>query len=163
MYSFKPLVIRITIYSIVVLFLGYFSYITFTIPRNFPIGKNFIVEEGESLRSVSARLEKEGYIDYSLWFRAGVSFLGGDKNIQLGGYMFDRPRTLGYVVRKFVSGNPDTPLISVTIPEGSTTHEIAVLVHGVLPNIDISVFEYEVLKINQMVNFFLQLTSYCHQ
>ncbi len=118
----------------------------FTTPPGFPVNKNFTVEENESLRNVSLRLEKEHYIYSALWFRVWVSSTGRDRHIQLGGYLFDRPRVLGFIVKKFVSGNPDTPLISVTIPEGSTTHEVAALVNKVLPTINIDKFEIKVYR-----------------
>ena len=58
----------------------------FVIPTNFPTGKNFTVHENESLKSISNRLEDEKYISSPLLFRVGVSFLGKDRAIQLGGY-----------------------------------------------------------------------------
>ena len=125
-----------------VLWLGYHT--TRTVPSNFPVGKNFIVNEDESLRSISVRLEEEHYIHSALWFRAWVSFLGRDRHVQLGGYVFDKPYVLGAIIKKMVSGNPDMPLISVTVPEGSTTEEVALLVKKELPAISVKIFEENV-------------------
>lgn len=132
--KFSPLIILIVIIG------GYLYYITRTIPASFPTGKHFIVEENETLRSVSLRLEQEHYIYSALFFRAWVSSLGGDRHIKVGEYFFDRPHVLGAVVKKFVSGNPDLPLHSVTIPEGSTSFEVANLVHKVLLTISVDIF-----------------------
>ena len=119
-----------------------------TIPSTFPVGTNFVVEEGENLRSISSRLQNENYIKSALLFRAWISFLGRDRHIQLGVYSFDKPLVLGAVIKKLVSGNPDAPLISITIPEGSTYVEIADLIKKELPNFSIEVFNKKVLEKN---------------
>lgn len=117
-----------------------------SVPNNFPVGNNFIVGEGESLHSVSVRLQDDHYIKSALLFRVWVSFLGSDRHIQLGVYSFDKPLVLGSVIKKLISGNPDAPLISVTIPEGSTTNEIADLIKKELPNFSISTFNQKVIE-----------------
>lgn len=119
-----------------------------TIPNNFPVGTNFVVEEGESLRSISNRLQNENYIKSALLFRAWISFLGRDRHIQLGVYSFDKPIVLGAVIKKLVSGTPDAPLISITIPEGSNSLEIANLIKKELPNFSIDIFNKKVLEKN---------------
>lgn len=118
----------------------YVYHVTTSSPSNFPVGKNFMVNESESLRSISTRLESEGYVYSAAAFRIWVSSLGKDRHIKIGGYVFNEPHTLGSVVLKFVSGSPDLPLLSVTIPEGSTSFEIANLVHRALPSISIDIF-----------------------
>lgn len=128
------------IICIVISIIAYVYYLTNTVPNNFPIGKVFTVGENESLRSLSNRLENENYIHSALWFRVWVSSLGKDRSIQLGNYEFGEPYVLRDVVKKFVSDTPDKPLIQVTIPEGSTSFEVANLVHQVLPTIDIDIF-----------------------
>ena len=129
--------------------LAYFYKQLFSIPENFPVGKNFTINENESLKSISQRLEDAGYIQSPLLFRAGVSFLGKDKAIQLGGYVFDTPRTLLSLVNEFVQGRPSSPLLSVTIPEGSTSFEVALLVAKALPSISLDTFA-EVVSKNQV-------------
>lgn len=127
--------------AMIPLFIGaYVYYLTRTVPVNFPVNNHFVVEENETLKSVSLRLEHEHYITSSLFFRAWVSSLGGDRYIKVGEYIFDQPHVLGAVVKKFVSGKPDLPLLSVTVPEGSTSFEIATLFHKALPTISVDVF-----------------------
>jgi UPF0755 protein len=108
-------------------------------PADFPGKVRFEVTEGESLYSVSTRLEDENVIRSALLFRGWVSLLKLDKRIGLGVYEFDAPIGLGRVVHRFVKG-PDEPLLSVTIPEGSTTKQIADLVKKVLPNTSVDRF-----------------------
>ncbi|MDB5260522.1 MAG: hypothetical protein JWN37_753 [Candidatus Nomurabacteria bacterium] len=108
--------------------------------KQFKAGTVFTVEEGESLSSLSSRLEYEGYIKSALGFRVLVSVLGRDKHIQLGGYTFDRPLPLYEVVKKMAYDNPDVPLVSITIPEGSTTFEIAEIIKKKLLNFSVDIF-----------------------
>lgn len=125
---------------------GYIYYITHTTPKGFPVGVRFTVLENESLRSVSSRLEKEHYISSALLFRLWVSSLGKDRRIQLGGYEFDTPYVLGAVVKKFIEDTPDKPLIQVTIPEGSTSYEVANFIHQAIPTISVDIFGEKISK-----------------
>jgi UPF0755 protein len=107
----------------------------------FPVGTTFSVLEGESLQSISLRLEHDGYIHSALWFRVWVSSIGRDRHVHLGGYIFNEPRTLGYIVKKVIAGTPDVPLVSLTIPEGSTSHEVALLAQQELATLSVESFE----------------------
>jgi UPF0755 protein len=133
-------ILRASVYIFCGVVLVYGYYITRTIPQNFPIGRSFVVQEDETLRSVSMRLEREGYIHSAFWFRAWISFLGSDRHVQLGGYTFTKPLVLGAVIKKLVEETPETPLVKVTFPEGSTVEEIAKLLHIEIPSISESIF-----------------------
>ncbi len=133
-----------TTYGIVVIFIFFAIWSISSLPSNFPVGTNFVVDEGESLQSISARLETEHYINSALFFRMWVSFLGRDRHVQLGLYSFDEPLTLGSVVKRLIYGNPDAPLLSITVPEGSTTGETAEIIKKVLPDFSIDVFNKKV-------------------
>ena len=142
---------RLSILGVFIIFvsisvLGYGYYITRIIPKDFPIGSNFTIEENESLRSVSYRLENEHYVNSALWFRVWVSFLGRDRHMQLGNYEFDKAYTLGGVVKKILLENPAKPLIQITVPEGSNSLEIANLVHILLKTISVDTFNEKVLE-----------------
>lgn len=139
-FSSDKSVVRIVFISFFVIVFSLVFYFTRTAPTDFPVGKHFIVQEGESLRSVSNRLQQEHYIYSAALFRIWISSLGSDRQVQLGEYVFNERHVLGFMVKRFVSVGPDIPLISVTIPEGSTTYEIAVLMHKVLPNFSIDIF-----------------------
>lgn len=108
-----------------------------TIPSDFPVGKNFIIGENETLKNVSMRLEDNHYVNSALLFRTFLSSRGRDRHLKAGGYTFTEGVTLREVVEKFATGHPDAPLVSVTIPEGSTIDEIAVLVNKAIPAISI--------------------------
>lgn len=125
---------KIQTYSIaaLLLFASIFLALSLNAPKDFPEGARFAIGEGESLYSISSRLEREHIITSALVFRAFVSTLGQDKGIGLGVYEFPHRLPLGAVVAKIVQG-PDEPLLSVTIPEGYTTKEIADAFKKALP------------------------------
>lgn len=133
---------------LILMSISYFYKQVFLIPSDFPVGKNFTINENESLRSISKRLEGERFISSPLLFRAGVSFLGKDRSIQLGGYVFDKPLSLFGVVNAFVEAGPSFPLLSVTIPEGSTSYEIASIVGKALPSVSVAMFNEMTSKYN---------------
>lgn len=110
------------------------------VPYSFPVGRTFTIGENETLKSISIRLKKDGYIYSPLLFRAGISFLGKDRTIQLGGYVFNKPLTLLGIVTTFVQGKPSAPLITVTVPEGSTSFEVATIIGKVIPSLSPSIF-----------------------
>lgn len=108
-------------------------------PSSFPIGEKFQVHEGESLYSISRRLEADHIINSALIFRGWVSFLRQDKDVRLGAYNFSSRVPLSVVIAKFIQG-PDEPLLSVTIPEGHTTEEIAHAYKKALPSLSVAKF-----------------------
>ncbi len=132
----------------IVSFFGFGFYLTKTTPDNFPTGESFLVDEGESLKSVSERLETGNIIHSALFFRTWTSFLGKDKDLQLGYYKFDKPMSLGKVVDMMFVVGPSDPLIKITIPEGSTDKEIADIVKKALPNISVDLFGEYISKID---------------
>ncbi len=151
---------KIQLATILLLVLG--GVVAFTLaldaPSSFPVGQNFLVDEGESLHSVSLRLEQESIISSALFFRGWISVLGRDKDIELGVYQFNSKMPLGLVVAKFVKG-PDEPLLSVTIPEGHTTKEIAEVFHEALPSISVQAF-IELVRKEKLDGYLFPSTYY---
>ena len=142
--------IKLKISLFIIIFFAVFTYgyyLTRTSSINFPIGEKFLVQENESLKSVSVRLEEDNIINYALAFRIWVSAYGKDRKLNAGQYIFDKPLTLGAVVKK-MTGPADKPLLQVTIPEGSTDKEIAIIINKEMPNIAVKDFLSEIAKQN---------------
>jgi UPF0755 protein len=78
----------------------------------------------------------------------GVSFIGKDKDIQLGGYVFYTPQSLFDIMKTFAKGQPSAPLLSVTIPEGSTLSEVSTIVAKAVPSVSVNGFNELVLNAN---------------
>ena len=79
--------------------------------------------------------------------------------MHLGVYLFETPQSLISIINKFTKGRPDAPLLSVTIPEGSTSFEIATLVAKALPRISIDIFGEMISKYNADGKLFPSTTS----
>ncbi len=157
MFSFRNFIYLIILIS--VLIIGYFYNVFYTIPGNFPRGEVFLIEEGESLKSVSVRLENDHIINSALWFRAFLSLKRKDRNMQLGYYKFDTPISLSNVAQKIFQTGPDLPLIKVTFPEGSNTDEISKILKGALPNFSEDKFKLFV-KQNSLNGFLFPSTYF---
>jgi UPF0755 protein len=132
---------RVQFGSLVLLLVGGLLAIFFSLqaPADFPAGTTFQVGEGESLKSLSMRLEEGHFVTSALFFRAWVSVLGKDKSIGLGTYKFEKKLPMGLVIAKFARG-PDDPLLTVTIPEGYSSEEIAQAFKKAMPSLDTSAF-----------------------
>jgi len=132
---------KIQISTIIIVILGgaLVFLLALNAPQDFPTNSTFEVNEGESLYNISKRLEEQQFITSALFFRGWLSIIGKDKDIGLGKYVFDSKLPLGLVVTKFIQG-PDEPLLSVTIPEGHTTKEIADAFKKALPTFSVDIF-----------------------
>lgn len=119
-----------------------------TVPNTFPVGQSFIINENESLYSVSERLEARNLVSSALLFRMWASYIHHDRLIQVGEYVFTTPLNLEGVVQKLLFQKPDKPLLSVTIPEGSTSSEVAQLIQKNIPSFSQESFDVEVSKNN---------------
>jgi UPF0755 protein len=91
---------------------------------------NFEVSQGESIRKVSQRLQDENYIKSALWFRILMSIYDTDKHYSYGIYEIYKKdlnpgKNLIDIVKIFANKKAVSPNISITIPEGFTTGEIA--------------------------------------
>lgn len=139
--------IRVIIIFCVAILFVYVCFLNVSVPKKFVRNSTFIVNEDESLKSISSRLRDENYISSALLFRLMVSFIGQDRHIQLGEYFFDKPLTLNLVVKKLIS-QPDVPLIKITLPEGSTTSEIATIIKKSLPDFSTVAFGEKVFTNN---------------
>ena len=73
-----------------ILFLIFFYFFVFSAPNNFPIGNVINIKEGSSLRAISKELKTNKVIRSRAAFETLVIIYGGDKNISLGDYLFEK-------------------------------------------------------------------------
>lgn len=105
-------------------------------PRNFPKGSTLHIEKGSTLLSISELLKKEGVIASPLLFRAYVIIFGGEKALVQGDYIFNEKITGFGVAERIMDGQLGILPVRVTVPEGSTIREIAVLFKTKFKNFD---------------------------
>lgn len=82
----------------------------------------FVVEKGQGVRGMAARLKKEGLIKNQIAFFLLVKRLGIDQNLQAGDFRLSPSMTALTIARLLTKGTID---VWVTIPEGWRDEEIA--------------------------------------
>ncbi len=96
-----------------------------------PVGNmpmhEFNINEGESIRSITSRLEEDNYIRSALIFRMLASFNMKDRSLEYGRYNLIEldDKSLVGIYRGILGGEAFEPGSRLTIPEGFTTREIA--------------------------------------
>jgi UPF0755 protein len=85
--------------------------------------ETFVIEKGETLWSVSLRLQNAGLISDATVFRRVVQADGLDRQIEAGAYTLRPSMTMGEIMREFQVGR--VPDVLVTIPEGWRAEQVA--------------------------------------
>ncbi len=83
----------------------------------------FPVEKGASFNGIASDLEESGLIRSALFLKIFNKITGSDKLIKTGSYNIDKKLTSLQIVNQLVEGKQK--LLSVVIPEGITTRQIA--------------------------------------
>jgi UPF0755 protein len=133
---FKYQIIVTTLSLFLIVFLGYNIFA----PSNLGSPVTFTINEGESLRSLTDRLEEKGVVKSSTFLRAFLSFNNKDRKVQLGEYEFFGEISLASLARQITEDGPKYPLLAVTVPEGSTSFEVFQIFAKALPSLNMEVF-----------------------
>jgi UPF0755 protein len=102
-----------------------FYNIYYSLPVIGPQPAEVRVEQGDSLATVARKLRDQKIITNGLFFSLWARFSGAEKRLHQGLYRFDTGVTAREVLERLVSGKGIFQ--SVTIPEGFTVREIALL------------------------------------
>jgi UPF0755 protein len=100
-----------------VVFLIFFSLLV-TAPRTFPAGERIVIEEGGSVRSITATLDETAVVHSSLLLQAVIAIWHPFESIKAGVYTFNERANVFEVASVITEGTDGVPLIRVTIPEG---------------------------------------------
>lgn len=111
-------------------------YFTLSPLPYFPSGSYVTVPQGSTLRDVGEILEGRNVVRNGWLFRQAARLMGNDRDVPAGVYYFGRPKNLLAVAMQMVSGNFETTPVRVTIPEGSSTRQIANILFEKLPDFD---------------------------
>jgi UPF0755 protein len=109
-------------------------------PINFPNNKLITVKNGMSLRSVSTMLYQTNIIRSQNLFEFCAKVIGGEKPIMAGDYLFEAPVSACVVATRIAHGVTGIPAVRVTIPEGMSHVEMAVVFQQKIPNFDRNTF-----------------------
>jgi UPF0755 protein len=109
-------------------------------PSTFPRSILFTVQSGDTLNSIAKNLKSEHLIRSAVLLKSIVVLSSGEQKLVAGDYYFGTPISAYGVASRLVRGNFDLAPIRVTIPEGSSMSQIAVLLSGKLDHFSIADF-----------------------
>jgi len=110
--------------------------VVFAPPRSLPAETLLIVEDGVTLSDISVQLKKEGVIRSPLTLILLVKLLGGERSIQTGGYFFGDPASPINIAHRLTHGDFGIEPVRITIFEGTSSREMAVLLEEQLVGFD---------------------------
>ncbi len=100
-----------------------------------------MVENGQGAQSIAQELFENKLVRQSKFTQNLIVSRGGEKSIQAGIYIFKEPMNVFKVAEKIASGDFGYVPVKVTIPEGTNSKRLAILVNGKFPHIATSSFE----------------------
>jgi peptidoglycan lytic transglycosylase G len=98
-------------------------YLWFEPTPVFALPRMVSVKRGESFRSLARKLKAAGVVRSATVLLLYADFSGAARHVRPGDYAFDGGERIPDVMRHLVAGN--FVVVTVTIPEGSTVHDIA--------------------------------------
>jgi len=123
-----------------------FFFILFTLgraPAEFLPDTFVEIEAGSSLSEIADLFEEKKIIRSPKLFVFFVRLEGRERAIESGTYLFTRPQNVFAVARRVATGNHGIEKVRVTIPEGTSTKEMAVLIGRSLPGVTFESFTKE--------------------
>ncbi len=115
------------ILAIGLLFVSVLYIESFRPTDNFPVEQYITIEEGETLQSLSQVLEDKDIVRSADWLEILVRLRGGQHSVQAGDYLFAKPVGAFSVARIITTGAYGLEPIRITIPEGATIADMAII------------------------------------
>ena len=99
-------------------------------PDNFPMNELVTIDEGLTLRDISASLRAKEVIRSPIALRALITLMGHEHDVHFGDYLFKEPQDLISIARAVSIGAFGLEPMRIRIPEGATTNEMALIYSG---------------------------------
>jgi len=109
-------------------------------PSNFPVSGVVLIEDGATLSEISAVLDEQGIIKSPLFFEGVVIGFNGEGGVLHGQYFFEDFLNVFQVARRLTKGEFGLEPFSITIPEGASVAEIALIFEKQFPEFDAKEF-----------------------
>ena len=122
----------------VLLFLLYF--LTFAPPTEFPVGSYVKIEKGETYTQIGQALKSKHIIRSVYLFEFWTRVFHGNPELAAGEYFFSGPETVLTVGRRLAHADRELSSVRVTIPEGTSSKEIATILTKKIPDFDVVAF-----------------------
>jgi len=131
--------ITVSVVSFIVLILIFYLTIN-RAPSQFPEEEIIAIPAGMSIRQAAHFLEDKKVIRSSFWFESIVRILGGETGIYAGEYYFKKRAGLFSITERFMTGTFSLDPIRVTLHEGLTREQMALILSPALPKFDAEEF-----------------------
>lgn len=112
-----------------------------TATADFPLNREVVILEGESIDTIGEKLEEGRYIESPLLFKIVARHLDADTTIKAGTYTFNEPHSTYELVRLLSEGGATAPLMRLTFPEGYTVQDWDMYTNGVFEETDTEALE----------------------
>ena len=114
-------------------------------PLNFPVGIIIEVKEGASLNEIAKDLDNRNIIKSQIIFKALIALKSGQGGAMAGDYLFSEKKDIFRVSNMIARGEHGLTPMSITIPEGSTVVEMAVIYERILGGFNAETFVHKAL------------------
>ena len=135
------------VFLLLVLF-GIFYLFSWRSPRPFPEQALITVEKGETLSQIANSFKEGGVVRSAFWLKAFIVLWGGQRRVIAGDYYFPNAVSVFRVAKMIHNGEFGLIAIKVTIPEGTSSVEMAKILEKQFPAFNSKDFISEVLKNN---------------
>ncbi|MBI2476264.1 MAG: endolytic transglycosylase MltG [Candidatus Taylorbacteria bacterium] len=109
-------------------------------PAQFPVRTITTIEQNAGLNAIAQNLLERKIIRSPFWFRVAVILTTGEKGIQAGDYLFEKPAGVLSVMWRLTHGRFGLTPVKVTFPEGQTTTQMSVMLGDELIDFDAKEF-----------------------
>lgn len=116
-------------------------------PADFPTEQYITIEEGESLSSLAEILEEKHIVHSAWWLEVIVRLRGGQRSVHAGDYSFSKPQGAFSIARIITTGAYGLEPIRITIPEGATVADMAIIYDKRLFKFDADAFFKDAIEL----------------
>ncbi len=109
-------------------------------PNDFPTKVVFTVDDGATLSEVVDKLEYQNIIRSSTALKGLVTILGNAQNVFSGDYFFKSKKNVFQVAHIITTGSFDLTPVKITVAEGATIDDMAIIFGTRLPSFDRELF-----------------------
>jgi UPF0755 protein len=121
-----------------------FYFFAWRAPRPFPEQALVAVEKGESLSKIADSFEQQGVIRSSFWLKVIIVVMGGQRRVVAGDYYFPGAVSVFRVAKMIHRGEFGLIAKKITIPEGTSSFDMAKILEKELPAFNSEDFENEI-------------------
>ena len=122
-------------------FAGYLYFWVYEPPALFPLRTIITIPDGVTVDDAGTILADAHVVRYPIAFALAVRYVARGAPIRAGEYFFDHELNLFAVVDHLVRGEYGLQPLTITVPEGATTHAMAALCAKTLSRFDPITFE----------------------